>query len=182
MMDWMEKRIILNDRTKPVVAKPKYVMYSAHDTTLASMMTFINQTFNITPQYTPYGSSIFFELRKYGDNFNVEYYYNGELKGNWSYPVFKEKVSKMMWEEEDVRKFCIPEEKGINYKMISLMLGIVCIALIFVCIFIVIMFTLRLRRVKSETIEPPTDLGMSSVIDKTPKIDGNVTNISNTFD
>lgn len=182
MMDWMEKRIILNDRTKPVVAKPKYVMYSAHDTTLASMMTFINKTLNITPQYTPYGSSIFFELRKYGDNFNVEYYYNGELKGNWTYSDFKGNVSKALWEEEDVRKFCIPGENGINYKMISFVLGIVCIALIFLCIFIVIMFILKLRRVKSDTIEPPTDLGMSSVIEKTPKIDGNVTNISNTFD
>lgn len=122
MIMWMEERITVNNTAIVSYTKPKYVIYSAHDTTLSAMQRFLIDAFNINYIYPPYCSTMHFELRKYNDKFHVEYYFNLEMVLNVTFTEFKDKVLKTAWTDEDVYDYCVGTSK---LEMTVLILGII---------------------------------------------------------
>ena len=121
MLKWMEARIEVNDPANVSYTKPKFVIYSAHDTTLSAMQRFLIDAFGITYIYPPYSSVMHFELRKY-DQFHVVYYFNLQTVLNVTFTEFKEKVLSKAWTDEDVYDYCIGTSK---LEMTVLILGII---------------------------------------------------------
>jgi hypothetical protein len=111
VLNWMELRIQINNNTKSDYKAPKFVMYSGHDTTLSSLQNYFLQSLDIEIEYTPFASNMFLELRKYNDEFYVEYYYNEKLKFNDTYTNFKNKIMKINWNDEKIDDFCIGYSK-----------------------------------------------------------------------
>ena len=138
VLNWMELRIKINDNKKNDYSAPKFVMYSGHDTTLVSLQNYLFQSLNIEIEYTPYASNMFFELRKYENEFYVEYYFNEKLKYNETYSNFKNKILKINWNDEKIDDFCIGYSKEeiwiIVLMCIVISLAIMCVALmLFFC-------------------------------------------------
>ena len=106
MINWMECRINLNNITQIKKGCPKFVLYSAHDTTLASMGRFILSAFNKLIPYPSFASTQSFELRKYNNVFYVEIYFNDTLELNFTFNDFKKKVRKVAWNENFVIDYC----------------------------------------------------------------------------
>ena len=44
------------------------------------------------------------------NNFHIEYYFNGNLLLNISYPEFKKKISAIMWSMDQINDFCKVEK------------------------------------------------------------------------
>ena len=100
MLKWMEARIEVNDPANVSYTKPKFVIYSAHDTTLSAMQRFLIDAFGITYIYPPYSSVMHFELRKY-DQFHVVYYFNLQTVLNVTFTEFKEKVNSIVFSDDE---------------------------------------------------------------------------------
>lgn len=107
IINWMDKRIGINDNNHSAYLSPKFVIYSGHDSTIASIASFLKKAFDCNYEDTPFGTSQFLELHKReGGDFWVEYYYNGALRLNITYAEFKDRVTKTAWKEERVDDFC----------------------------------------------------------------------------
>ncbi len=98
---------------------PKFIMYSGHDYIIAALQLYLNIAFGIPYFYPCFASNQFFELHKedgIDDNklkekdFHVEFYFNGNLLLNVSYPEFKKKISKLMWSMDQIIDFCKVEQ------------------------------------------------------------------------
>jgi hypothetical protein len=129
ILNFMEMRMALNNRTEIIKNKPKFVMYSSHDTTLASMGRFILSAFNITIPYPYYASSQVFELRKYNNEFYVEFYFDDILGFNISFNEFKSKVLKVSWNDRSIIDYCDSYSK-IDFIIIGISFGIVIVCLV----------------------------------------------------
>ena len=71
-------------------SKIKMMMVGGHDTTVAPLMDFLNGL-NIVPRthYPHFACNLVIELRKYGQDFYLEFYYNDILKYNNTLEKFK---------------------------------------------------------------------------------------------
>ena len=85
---------------------PKYVLYSGHVETLIAAQRFLKNAFNIDFEVVPFASNQIFEVRKYGNQFNVEVYYNDRLKLNISFDLFEKKVNEIALSEDDIKNKC----------------------------------------------------------------------------
>ena len=108
-----------NLKTKEKKRVPKFIMYSGHDYIIASVQLFLKEVFNTPCFYPGFAANQFFELHKADgiddnnlneNNFHVEYFFNGKLYLNVSYPQFKEKISKLIWTMEQITEFCQVEK------------------------------------------------------------------------
>ena len=93
---------------------PKMVIQGGHDNTISYFQFFMQYVFNISIQYVPFASNIYFELHKNkseSDKYYIEYILDGVTKLIMDYPEFKTKVLKAVWSDEDINKFCYPPEK-----------------------------------------------------------------------
>lgn len=146
IINWMElrKKQGKENRLTTNGAMPKYVMYSSHDTTLSSMQSYFIQA-GIQNQYiyTEYASTIYLELRKYGETFYVEYYLNEELLYNKTFEEFKNMSNSIMWTEDQVIDYCV----GYTIKeKIIIVLGCAVIAFFVITISLMCYFCRRERR------------------------------------
>ena len=98
---------------------PKFIMYSGHDYIIAAVQLYLNIAFGIPYFYPGFASNQFFELHKEDGiddskikekDFHVEFYFNGNLLLNVSYPEFKKKISKLMWSMDQIIDFCKVEQ------------------------------------------------------------------------
>ena len=137
VLNWMDLRIKINDNKKADYTAPKFVMYSGHDTTLASIQNYFSQSLNVESEYTPFASNMFLELRKYGDEFYVEYYFNDKLKFNDSYSNFKNNILKINWNDEKIDDFCVGYSKE---EIWIIVLMCVVISLVIMCIALILFF------------------------------------------
>jgi hypothetical protein len=137
VLNWMDLRIKINDNKKADYTAPKFVMYSGHDTTLASIQNYFSQALNVESEYTPFASNMFLELRKYGDEFYVEYYFNDKLKFNDSYSYFKNNILKINWNDEKIDDFCVGYSKE---EIWIIVLMCVIISLVIMCIALILLF------------------------------------------
>ena len=107
--------IINSYKTKSQIQTPKFVLYSGHDYIIASVQLYLNQAFGVPCFYPGFAANQFFELHKQEgidnkdlneNNFFVQYFFNGELELNVTYPEFKKKVKNLMWSMGQIIDFC----------------------------------------------------------------------------
>ncbi len=85
---------------------PKFVLYSGHDDTLTQMQLFLNRFFNINTEWVPFASTQIYELRKYGNDFYVELYYNDKLKMNITFQQFSKQIKNSVMSDEEINDIC----------------------------------------------------------------------------
>jgi hypothetical protein len=129
LIDYMEFRIKKNNRTEIIKNYPKFILYSTHDTNLASLGRYILSTFNYTISYPFYASNEIFELRKYNNEFYVEFYFDDILGFNISFNEFKSKVLKVSWNDRSIIDYCDSYSK-IDFIIIGISFGIVIVCLV----------------------------------------------------
>ena len=92
----------------------KIVIHGGHDNKISYFQFFMQYVFNISIQYVPFASNIYFELHKNkseSDKYYIEYVLDGVTKLIMDYPEFKTKVLKVAWSDEDINKFYYPPKK-----------------------------------------------------------------------
>jgi hypothetical protein len=93
---------------------PKFLMFSAHDSTCAAFMGFMKEVFGTPIRYPYFATNINLELNrknktegKYSVNdFSVEYIINDESMLNISFTEFVSKVKEKRKTAEEISKFC----------------------------------------------------------------------------
>ena len=106
LINLMKQRIIKNDPNYTSQDSPKFLLYSGHDDTLTQMQIFLNKHFNINKEWVPFASNQIFELRKYGNKFFVEVYYNDRLKMNITFDEFSSIVKKNILSLDEINNKC----------------------------------------------------------------------------
>lgn len=154
ILNWMEIRIEKNNNFASDNNEPKLVLFSGHDSTLFEIQHFLKEAFNIDFEYTIFGSTQLFEIRKYGDLFYVELYYNDRLKMNITYNEFKNRIEKIIISDKDIYKICYKKEKEL--KIINI---IICLSSIIILLLIILF--LIIRKINKEK---KVDLNMTKVI------------------
>lgn len=86
---------------------PKYVMYSAHDSTMAVFNYFLELNFGVELTYPTFASRINLELVKNTDGtYEIHYYFNEQLKKTIPYDDFTNKLNKVLKTKEEIAAFC----------------------------------------------------------------------------
>ena len=134
MINFMELRI---NKSQEYIGyeSPKFVLYSGHDDTLTQIQLFLNQFFNINLEWVPFASNQIFEIRKYGNTFYVEVYYNEKLKMNITFNEFSEIIKKSIMSEVEIEKKCY----GFIRSPYFLRIFILILLFIFMIIFFIVM-------------------------------------------
>lgn len=107
IINWMEKAI---NGTKDNQSYIKYVIYSAHDASIGALEHYMKYVFNITPKYSTFAETRFFELYYENENKNepkVRYINGNEdeiILINFS--EFKSIIENNTWTDEEVAKYC----------------------------------------------------------------------------
>jgi hypothetical protein len=118
LVDWMTTRINYDAKNQGYFGygSNKMVMYSAHDTSMAAIQAYLQSVFNTTDiYYTPFASSIFFELHR-PDNKNYtsitqdDYYvtiiYNDNYLLNMTFVDFKSNIQSKSYNTSQISSFC----------------------------------------------------------------------------
>ena len=129
VINWMECRMKLKSNIEIKKGCPKFVMYSAHDTTLAAMGRFLLSAFNILVPYPYFAATQSFVLRKYNDLFYVEIYFNDKLSLNVTFKEFKKKVRDVAWDENFIIDYC-DVYNSFEMKIIYLGFGIILVLIL----------------------------------------------------
>ena len=98
----------------------KFVIFSAHDSTIGAMESFLRYVFNTKLESCGFADSRFFEL--YVDD-NGKYkvrYLKGDntIKFDIDYNYFKNKINEKIWSDEKVEEYCQPKKNDIKKKKI----------------------------------------------------------------
>lgn len=117
---WMEKRIRKDKEGKDHEihgSEPRMVIYSGHDTTMATMHLFMEEVFKIKINDHTYASNQHFELIENDKQYTVEYYSNDDKKLEMPFDEFSSKINKVIWRVDQINDFC--NEVTINPYFIS---------------------------------------------------------------
>ena len=105
---------------------PKFVMFSAHDSTCAAFMGFMQEVFGTEMRYTYFAHNINLELFREDtgnnikiDDYKVEYIINDESMLNISFVSFNDTLNKRMKTMEEINEFCGFNEENIKIYNIS---------------------------------------------------------------
>ena len=106
LVNWMEKAIEGNETNNKYI---KYVIYSAHDSSIGALEHFMKYAFNITPKYADFAETRYFEL--YIDNNHKEKkvrYLNGQkdIIKDMTFDKFKEIINETTWTDQHVANYC----------------------------------------------------------------------------
>ena len=134
----MEMRIDLDKKGEPdkiISRSPRFVMVAGHDTTLGANDLFLKEEFGVEYEHAVYCSSQIYELRKNEENgkYFIRYLVNQEIKAEFEFKYFKEKVWKKIYNEKEIIEFCDGKKENNNNKIvkivfyINLILAIICI-------------------------------------------------------
>ena len=93
---------------------PKFVLFSAHDSTCAAFMGFMKEVFGTEIRYPYFATNINLELNRvekeegniYDDDYKIHYIINDELMLNISYNEFVQKINEKKKSTEDINNFC----------------------------------------------------------------------------
>ena len=111
IITYMEN-IISNDPT--IHYKPKFVMYSAHDTTIGAFEVFNELVFGSTVDYARFAENCFYELYTKDNEYYVRYINGDVTKFDILYTQFKSKVQEKIYSDEQINAFC--DFNGDNWK------------------------------------------------------------------
>ena len=111
IFNFMDMRIELdkNGESDKIINKsPRFVMVAGHDTTLGANDLFLKEEFGVEYEHAVYCSSQIYELWKNEINgkYFIKYIVNQELKAEFDYEKFKEKVWKKIYTEKEVIEIC----------------------------------------------------------------------------
>ena len=160
------------DKNVSDYSRPKMVIISGHDTTLAAQILYLIKIFNLDENiYTlpTYTAQVAVEVtrqddikeKKYSD-YNVSFYFNDVLFLNITMDNFIETVEKNTWSREDIDKFCNVENankdnkksKSKNNKLSLKTIILIAISILVVCLLIVIIFlVIKIFTKEDEDIE-----------------------------
>lgn len=123
IQEWMNKKISLdkqNDINYKEFDMPRFVMYSAHDTTVAAFEYFMEAVFNCRINYPYFASHANLELVKYGTNvgsdikdsdYFVEFFFDDEYITSINYVDFINQLTLKSKTMNDIEEFCnFPKE------------------------------------------------------------------------
>ena len=164
LLEWMEAKINKDKDGEDDYTDydlPKFVMFSAHDSTCGAFMGFMKAVFNTEIKYPYFATNINLELMRKNDekgsqNYDIEYIINDELIKRMSFDEFYKGVKSAMKKKEEIDKFCgfveeIKESESSNvYLITNIILSIISIVLI-----VLIVITIRKKKAggKSNNIE-----------------------------
>ena len=137
LLNWMEQAIYNFEKDNNQYLK--FVIFSAHDSTIGAMESFLRYVLNTKVESCGFDDSRFFEL--YVDD-NGKYkvrYLKGDnaIKFNIDYNYFKDKINEKIWSDEKVEEYC-QTKKNDNKKEKDIMgFSIMIILLIFNAILII---------------------------------------------
>ena len=167
LLKWMNLKIekdISNDEFYTAYDLPKFVMFSAHDSTCGAFMGFMHEVFKTPIRYPYFATNINLELyrKETGDNiikkedYYIEYIINDESIKNISYIEFNETLNKRMKTMEEVNTFCgfnkkeeeQEEDDESVYIWIDVSLGVVSVILV-----VIIVMTIKKKKNTNKNIE-----------------------------
>ena len=167
LLKWIDLKIekdISGDEDYIAYDLPKFVMFSAHDSTCGAFMGFMKEVFGTEIRYPYFATNINLELyrKETGnkitkDDYYIEYIINDESMLNISYTKFNETLYKRMKTMEEINTFCgfdkkeediEVEEDEIVYIWVNFSLGIVSIIL-----FVAIVLNIRNKKNTNKKIE-----------------------------
>ena len=111
IFNFMDMRINLDKKgegNKILSESPRFVIVAGHDTTLGANDLFLKEEFGIEYEHAVYCSSQIYELWKNNINgkYFIKYIVNQELKAEFDYDEFKQKVWKKIYTEKEVVEIC----------------------------------------------------------------------------
>jgi hypothetical protein len=125
---------------------PKFLMFSAHDSTCAAFMGFMKAVFDVEMRYPYFATNINIELyrkeKKDGkiekSDYFVEYIINDESMKNFTYEEFVNTVNKNKKTFQQIKDFCkfdenqtVPQKDySVIYLIVNIVLGVVSLILI----------------------------------------------------
>ena len=141
LIEYMEGRISLDKENKSdflAYGKPKYVVWSLHDTSISTMMNWMRNLFGTEWVNPIYASTLTFELHKISSEYIVKYYFNHKILLEISFDSFKKSNENAFWSEEKIDEFCQYEiltrksmekisEKMKNYRAFCVVLSVLLI-------------------------------------------------------
>ena len=163
LINIMRQRINKNDPNYISPESPKFLLYSGHDDTLTQMQIFLNKHFNINKEWVPYASNQIFELRKYGNIFYVEIYYNDRLKMNITFEQFYDIVNKNIMSLNEINEKCYGTKNPTNSSNHYLIILFLCwILLICIASFIFLNVCIYLKKKENFKFKKPPKIVMIS--------------------
>lgn len=123
---------------------PKFVIHSAHDSSLIGIQMVLNIAFGTEIIYPRYASNSYFELHKndtdlHNDDsdYSVKYIYEDKNIKTIPYPEFKKNITDLFKTDEEISLFCrtpVPNssQRSLQYLLISVVvfLGVICALII----------------------------------------------------
>ena len=178
MINYMKRRIEDDINEYPSLknvsdySRPRMVMISAHDTTLSAIEMFFIRFFDKafeSYEYPVYTSQITFEITrdeyenilkeknsfknlKYSD-YKISYYFNEKLFLNITFDKFVEKIENVIWNQEQMDRFCFGTKTNKKNDFTTSLIVIMCMGiLIFILIIVIIVLIVKLlKKTRSES-------------------------------
>ena len=113
LVNWMEEAIKgIENNTKYI----KYVIFSAHDSSIGALEHFMKYAFNIIPQYAKFAETRFFELYINNQKEKRVRYLKGDKTTikDMTFDEFRKAINEKTWSDEKVAEFCHFEKKNDN--------------------------------------------------------------------
>ena len=132
-MDNIINLIINNEYEEKKNKTTKFIMYSGHDYIISAVQMYLHSIFKIPCFYPSFASNQFFELHKRDniDNKNIkendfylQYFYNGDLILNVSYPEFKKKIMSKIWTMAEIIDYCKVEKYSFLDYLLYIVIGL----------------------------------------------------------
>ena len=126
------KLIMNNEYEEKKNKTTKFIMYSGHDYIISAVQLYLNSIFKTPCFYPSFASNQFFELHKRDNidnnkikenDFYLQYFYNGDLILNISYPLFKRKVMSNVWTMAEIIDYCKVEKYSLLDYLLYLVIG-----------------------------------------------------------
>ena len=109
LFNYMEGRIKLNKNNNSDYLdynNPKFVIYSAHDTTMVGVEKLMNLVFGSKLINPNYAANLYFELHFDNGEYKVKYIINDDVINEIEYNEFRNKIEKYLWSEKEIEDFC----------------------------------------------------------------------------
>lgn len=143
IISWMNKKINIKSN-ESLYDSPKFVLISAHDTSLAMLQSFLSKFFGSEINYPYFASNLIFELREYNNKNYVEGYFNDFLILNESFDNFQKTIMENSYDNKYVIDYCN------NIGEIAIDKNLLVLGGVFFILFIIFLFLIRFYFFKSK--------------------------------
>lgn len=117
LFKYMEGRINLNKDNKSDYLDynyPRFVIYSAHDTSITGVEKLMNLVFGCRLINPLFAANLYFELHFENNKYIVKYIMNDDVIKEFDYFTFKNEIEKYLWSEKEIEDFCQFSYKKMN--------------------------------------------------------------------